>query len=132
LADGCQVVAAAEVADYILQHWRYVHQVPVEVWEIDPEQMAVEPERVREIKATVASMRLDAVAAAGFGTSRAKIAREIKNERVKINWKPTTSPAHEVKVGDVLSVRGRGRAVVEQITGTTKKGRIGLILKRMI
>lgn len=132
LEDGCQVVVAEEVADFILQHWRQVHEVPIEVWEIDPEQIAAEPERVREIKATVASLRLDAVAAAGFGTSRAKIAREIKNERVKINWKPTTSPAHEVKVGDVLSVRGRGRAVVEQITGTTKKGRIGLILKRMI
>ncbi|HKM17091.1 MAG: photosystem II S4 domain protein [Firmicutes bacterium] len=132
LADGCQVVAAAEVADYILQHWRYVHQVPVEVWEIDPEQMAVEPERVREIKATVASMRLDAVAAAGFGTSRTKIVREIKNERVKVNWKPITNPAHEIHLGDVLSVRSRGRVVVEQITSTTKKGRVGLVLKRMI
>lgn len=132
LEDGCQAVVAAEIADFILQHWRQVHEVPIDVWEIDPEQIAVEPARVREIKATVASLRLDAVAAAGFGTSRTKIVREIKSERVKVNWKLTDNPAHEVRTGDVLSIRGRGRVVVEQITGTTKKGRIGLILKRMI
>jgi len=109
-----------------------VHEVSIDVREIDPEQIAVEPERVREIKATVASLRLDAVAAAGFGTSRTKIAREIKGERVKVNWKLVNNPAHEINPGDVLSIRGRGRVVVEQITGTTKKGRIGLVLKRMI
>ncbi|HHX01928.1 MAG TPA: photosystem II S4 domain protein [Firmicutes bacterium] len=132
LADGCQVVVAAEIADFILQHWHQVHEVSIDVREIDPEQIAVEPERVREIKATVASLRLDAVAAAGFGTSRTKIAREIKGERVKVNWKLVNNPAHEINPGDVLSIRGRGRVVVEQITGTTKKGRIGLVLKRMI
>ena len=39
------VVVAEEVADFILQHWRQVHEVPIEVWEIDPEQIAAEPER---------------------------------------------------------------------------------------
>lgn len=132
LDDGCQVVVASEIADYLLTHWNQVHQVSLTVTEIDPEQINVAPERVKEIKTTVASMRLDAIAASGFGTSRTKMAREVKNERVKVNWKTVTNPAHEINQGDVLSIRGRGRVVVEQITGTTKKGRIGLVLKRMM
>ena len=119
LEDGCQVVVAEEVADFILQHWRQVHEVPIEVWGDRSEQIA-RSQNVSGKSRRQWPLRLDAVAAAGFGTSRAKIAREIKNERVKINWKPTTSPAHEVKVGDAVRF-GRGRAVVEQITGTTKK-----------
>ena len=60
-------MVGAEVADYLLIHWDQVHQVPIQVKEIDEEQLAVEPERIKEIKATVASLRLDAVASAGYG-----------------------------------------------------------------
>jgi len=34
-------------------------------------------------------------------------------------------------VGDVLSMRGRGRVIVREITGQSKKGRIGIILQRL-
>ncbi len=130
--NGCQVVVASEIADYILLNWNRVHQVSISITEIDPLQLAIEPERVREIKTTVASMRLDSVAASGFGISRSKMAREIKGERVKVNWKTINNPAFDISEGDVLAMVGRGRVVVERVTGTTKKGRTGLLLKRLI
>lgn len=132
LDNGCQVVVAQELQDFLIQHWNQVHQVPIKVNEIDQEQLAIEPERVKEIKTTVASMRLDAIAAFGFSTSRTKMAREIKGERVKVNWKTVNNPAYEISENDVLSIRGRGRVIVEQVTGTTRKGRTGLILKRLM
>lgn len=128
--EGCQVIVAAEVVDYLLTHWDRVHQVPITVREIDEEQLAVEPERIKEIKATVASLRLDAVAAEGFGMSRTKMVREIKAERLKLNWKPVTNPALSVNKGDVLSMRGRGRVVLSQVAGTTRKGRTSIVLHR--
>ena len=124
------MVVAAEVADYLLTHWNQVHQVPISVREIDEEQLAVEPERIKEIKATVASLRLDAVAAEGFGMSRTKMVREIKAERLKLNWKLVSNPAVSVAEGDVLSMRGRGRVVVSQVLGTTRKGRTSIVLHR--
>lgn len=128
--EGCQVIVAGEVADYLLSNWNQVHRVPISLKEIDEEQLAVEPERIKEIKATVASLRLDAVAAEGFGTSRSKMVREIRGERVKLNWKPVSNPAVGISEGDVLSIRGRGRVVVSQVGGTTRKGRIGVVLHR--
>ena len=130
-ARGCQAVVARESAEYIVGALRRVGRAPAEAREIDPEQLEVEPERVREIRTTVASLRLDAVASAGFGASRTKMAREIKAERVKVNWKPVRDPAHPVAQGDVLSIRGRGRVVVEEVQDTTRKGRINVLLKRM-
>ena len=129
---GFQVVVAVEVVDYLATHLIHVGKAPVRVELIDPEQLQVAPERVKEIKATVASLRLDAVASSGFGVSRTRMARDIKAERVKLNWKPVRDPAHDVAEGDVLSIRGRGRVVVEEIQGTTRKGRIGVLLKRYI
>lgn len=132
LDDGCQVVVAKEIMNYVIQNWSQVHQVSITIEEIDPEQIAIEPERVREIRTTVASLRLDAVASSGYGTSRTKIARDIRGERVKLNWKTVANPASEVKEGDTLSIRGRGRVIVEEVRGETRKGRISLVLKRLL
>ena len=129
---GFQAVVAAEVVDFLLTNLTHVGKAPVSVDPIDLEQLEVAPERVKEIKATVASLRLDAVASSGFGVSRTRMARDIKAERVKLNWKPVRDPAHDVAEGDILSIRGRGRVVVEEIQGTTRKGRIGVLLKRYI
>ncbi|NLL43208.1 MAG: photosystem II S4 domain protein [Firmicutes bacterium] len=130
LEGGCQAIVAAEVGDYLLSNWTQVGRVPIILKEIDEEQLAVEPERIKEIKGTVASLRLDAVAAEGFGTSRSKMVREIKGERVKLNWKPVSNPALAISEGDVLSIRGRGRVVVSEVGGTTRKGRTSIVLHR--
>lgn len=131
-ADGCQVIVPAELVDLYVAQFTAIGRTPVSCEEIDFEQLAVEPERVREIRTTVASLRLDAVAAAGFGTSRTKMAREIKQERVKVNWQVVSNPSAEVKEGDVISIRGRGRVVIESAGGKTRKGRISAVLVRYI
>lgn len=129
-ANGAQLIVASELLDFIVASWERIGRVAVRAQEIDLERLDVEPERVKEIRTTVASMRLDALAAAGYGTSRTRMAREIRMERVKVNWKPVTNPAAEVKEGDVLSIRGRGRVVIQELKGTTRKGRISAVLQR--
>ncbi|MGI6609263.1 MAG: RNA-binding protein [Limnochordia bacterium] len=127
---GCQVIVSETALRAVLAELRQVGQASVQVGEIDLEQLAVAPQRVKELRTTVASMRLDAVAAFGFSMSRTKMVREIRAERLKLNWKVVTDPAHAVAEGDVISMRGRGRVSVDQVTGTTRKGRIALLLKR--
>ena len=89
-------------------------------------------QKVKEIRTTVASMRLDVIAAAGFGTSRSKMANEIDVDKVKVNWKDVKSSSQAIKEGDIISIRGRGRVEVAEVRGTTKKGRINLVLRRFI
>ena len=101
--------------------------------EVVPDGVAVQrEERTKEIRATVASLRLDTIAAAGFGMSRTRMAAEIEAFHVKVNWKETGSPAHQMTVGDVISFRGRGRVEVVKIGGQTKKGRTVIELLRYI
>ncbi len=127
---GCQILLAAEIADFVKDNLARIRGVPVAVRPIELEQLAVEPEEVKPIRATVASLRLDAVAAAGYGLSRSKMAGEIKAQKVRVNWQPVSNPAFPVKKGDVLSIRGRGRVVIEDILGTTRKGRQSILLVR--
>lgn len=130
--EEAQVVVAEEIGEFILTHLQKVGSTAVAVETIDPEQLNVPVERVKEVKSTVASLRLDAVAGLGYGVSRSRMAREIKAEKVKVNWKPAKSPDYKVAAGDVLSMRGRGRVIVAEVGGRTKKGRIGIILKRLL
>ena len=77
-------------------------------------------------------MRLDAVAAAGFGVSRSKISNDIDADKVKVNWQPAKSSSQVIKESDIISMRGRGRIEIDEIRGQTKKGRISIVLKRFI
>ncbi len=129
--EGAQVVAAAEVAGYIRAELTRVGRVRVTVRQISREEVTPPPARGREIRVTVPSMRLDAVAAQGFQMSRSKMAREIAAGKIYLNWRPCQDPSAAVGPGDVISARGRGRLEIQQTGGKTRKDRIGLLLKRL-
>ena len=56
-------------------------------------------------------------------TSRSKAQDILKQERVFLNHQVETKPSKEVKVGDIITIRGKGRFKFKEIAGNTKKGR---------
>ena len=54
----------------------------------------------------------------------------VKGGKVRVNWEEEGSPSKEVKQGDVISLRGKGRIILEEITGTTKKDRIKIMIRK--
>lgn len=130
--EQCYVIADAAMAAYIVQNLVEVGQAAVSASLVSLDDIPEKEEKVKEIRATVASLRLDAVAASGFGTSRTRMAEDIAAAKVKINWQEAKSPSQSVKVGDVISMRGRGRVEVIEVPGQTKKGRYSVLLKRFM
>lgn len=130
--DRCQLVIVPELVEFLRTHLQKVGNHQAELAEIDPEQLNPPQQREKVIRSTVASLRLDAIAGLGFGESRTKMVREIRSERVKVNWKVVKDPDAPLEPGAVISIRGRGRVVFKEITGTSKKGRIGVVLVRML
>lgn len=89
------------------------------------------PEAEHEEKTfTVPSLRLDCVAAEGFGMARTKMTDLIKKGGMSLNWEETDSPSDAVSEGDVISLRGYGRLVVSKIGGHSKKDRIFVTVKK--
>ncbi len=125
-----KILVDKKMADYFIANLTRIGDAGVET--VLDELASIEPkeERVKEISATVASLRVDSIAAAGFGMSRSRMATEIAAEKIKLNWQTVKNAAQSIKQGDVLSMRGRGRLEVTEIRGQTKKGRIGVLLKR--
>ena len=130
--EGAHFVADKSFANYIESNLTQIGSAPVTITEIPRESLAQREEKVKIISATVADLRLDAVAAAGYGVSRSRMADEIKSLNVRVNWKEAKKPSQSVNEGDVISFRSRGRVEVAEIRGTTKKGRMSITLKRYI
>lgn len=132
LSGGCQIIVDSSISDFLSNELQRIGAANVKCKTIDFSALQQKPETVKEIRSTVASLRLDSVAAAGFGMSRTQMTEEIQSEKVKVNWKDAKNASQNVKTGDVISFRGRGRVEVIEITGQTKKGRTGVLLKRYI
>lgn len=130
ISGGCQLIADSSIAPFLLNELSRIGAANVKTKSIEMSELQLRPETVKEIRATVASLRLDSIAAAGFGVSRTHMSEEIESEKIKVNWKSSKNSAQSVKAGDIISFRGRGRIEVVEITGQTKKGRTGVLLKR--
>ena len=99
----------------------------------DPGGISAHPQvRCEEMRDTVSSLRLDAVASTGFRLARGKAAALIESGKVGSTGGECTKPDHLLAEGDTVSARGFGKFELTEVGGTTKKGRISIVVKRFI
>ena len=72
---------------------------------------------------TVQSPRLDAVLAGLFHLSRTQAAERVRAGDASLNYAECLRPDAEIRPGDVVSLRGHGKAAVRDIGGQSRKGR---------
>ena len=80
----------------------------------------------------MASLRLDCAVAATTGLSRASAQEIISRGQLQLNYREELSASAEIKTGDILSVRGTGKFIIEEIAGETRSGRIRVNIKRYV
>jgi photosystem II S4 domain protein len=94
-------------------------------WERLPSQMPT-PKQITSVEA---SLRLDAVASAGFAISRNRMAELIRSGKVRIDWKVITNPSRELKPEERVQLEGRGELKLESAM-LTKRDRWRLSMLR--
>jgi photosystem II S4 domain protein len=87
------------------------------------------PRLPRQLTTVEASCRLDAVASAGFGLSRSRMAELIRQGAVRIDWTTTTRASRELAAGDRVQLEGRGELRIEAVE-LTKRDRYRIRLER--
>ncbi|MBS3942776.1 MAG: photosystem II S4 domain protein [Dethiobacter sp.] len=128
---GAIIFVLKAKAEFICARLTQVGSISVDCSVTDPGRLSLPMEAGREISGTVASTRLDAVLALGFGLSRSRAVLLIKGGLAKVNWRPVDSPAFQLHAGDLISLQSRGRVELLALEGETRKGRIRLKLKKM-
>ena len=107
---------------FMLEEVTRIKHTSVMISIFDEQEFQYRP-KVKEIKGTVSSLRLDSLLALAFSSSRSKLVDYIENGKVFVNGKLITSIGYQIKENDIISVRGIGRFRFIENVSQTKKGR---------
>ena len=88
--------------------------------------------RKEEIEIIVSSLRLDNVISELARCSRNKALDIINMERVFINFQNETKKTKQIKPGDMITIRGKGRFFVKELVGQTRSGRTILKVEKFV
>ena len=129
---SCDFFVTGEIAPYILQNFISAGRTKLRVEQIPLSDVSVPKPETKEIRDTLASLRLDSVIASGFRISRSLAAQYVSAGRTAINGLPCEKPDKAVEEGVKISVRGLGKILLKTVNGQTKKGRISVVIDRYI
>ena len=128
----CDFFVTAEIAPYVLQNFTGAGRTKVHLEQISLTEVSVPEPETKEIRDTVASVRLDSVISSGFRIGRSMAAQYISAGKAAIDGLPYEKPDKAVDEGAKISVRGLGKIKLRTIGGQTKKGRISIIIDRYV
>lgn len=129
---SCDFFVTDEIAPYVLQNLTSAGRVKLSLSQIPLDAVSVPEPETKEVRDTVASVRLDSVISSGFRISRGIAAQYISAGKAAIDGLPCEKPDKTVPEGAKISVRGLGKIRLRTVGGQTKKGRISITIDRYI
>ncbi len=88
--------------------------------------------KVEQVKIIVPSLRLDNFVSDLARTSRSKAVQIMEQERVFVNGQNEKKASKQVKLGDIITIRGKGRFVIKEFDGTTRSGRTVVVVEKYV
>lgn len=89
-------------------------------------------DNLQEFSATVASLRLDCIVSALANISRNAASQIIAEGRVSVNSVVSEKPTKSLLTGDVLSIRGKGKFIIDSLADKTRKDRFIVKFKKYV
>lgn len=125
------VFLSQEIADFVFSQVEKVSGVGVRL-EYGFKEPLPTMSGFKEINGTLASARLDCVIATLINTSRGKACELIEDRMVSVNSVCCEKAVKTVANGDKITVRGKGKFVIDSIDNRSKKDRLILKAKKFV
>ena len=125
------IFTTTDVADMVCHELIRIKHTSVKCEKVCGAQCDIRP-RFEEVSGSVASERTDAILAFVYNLSRSEAQRLIEAEQVFIDGRTAYSGGYDLKVGARVSVRGHGKFIYDGPTGTTRKGRLFVKVRKFI
>lgn len=130
--EHCDFFVTREMAPYILQNFISAGRTKLRLKQIPLKDADIPAPEVKEIKDTMASLRLDSVISSGFRIGRSLAAQYVTTGKAAIDGLPCEKPDKQIAEGMKISVRGLGKIKLQKINGRTKKDRISVVIHRYV
>lgn len=130
--NGCLIFCLKAIVPYLLENLRQAGRGQLTVAVGDMSGLDKSECKTETVFVSVASLRLDCLVAAAFNTSRNTAVNGINQGLIYVNSEQILKNDYLLRQGDKLVFRGKGKTVIDEIIGQSKKGRIHLNIKRYL
>ena len=130
--ESCDFFVTAEIAPYIEQSFTSAGRTHLRICRIPLKEANIPEPEVKEIRDTLASLRLDSVISSGFRIGRSLASQYVSSGKAAIDGLPCEKPDKNVPEGAKVSVRGLGKIKLISVNGRTKKDRISVTIHRYV
>ncbi len=120
---GAYLFCLRSVQDYICQNLEKIGRCGVKAASVTLQEIPPLVKEYRSVTFTVQSLRLDSTCGGIFGLSRTAAQAKIIHGDVFVNDLLCLKPDAAVHPGDVITLRGSGKATLRDPGGTSRKGR---------
>ena len=129
---SCDFFVTAEIAPFLLQNFFSAGRSKLHLQQIPLTEAEIPQPEVKEIRDTLASLRLDSVISSGFRIGRGLAAQYVTTGKAAIDGLPCEKPDKTVSEGMKISVRGLGKIQLHAVNGKTKKDKISVVIHRYV
>ena len=124
LENGADIIVLSSVAEFLQNTYSKAGRSELKTEIVPISQLRLGEVRTAEKSDTVASLRLDSLISSAFNLSRAKAQEAIRQGLVFVNGIQCEKTDAFCEEGDKLVLRGKGKAVLSELGGKTRKDRI--------
>ncbi|MBE5927354.1 MAG: RNA-binding protein [Lachnospiraceae bacterium] len=124
------IICLNSISSYILENLLKIKHTMVTTEKICLDELTNIKPLLTEITGFISSNRLDSVISVAYNISRGRATEYISQSKVFINSKLVNSNSYTLKEKDIVSVRGLGRFIFNNVITTTKKNRLMISLSK--
>lgn len=131
--NGADIIVLNEVSQFLLSNLSELTRFRRAKFSlINVKDIEIQEKQFEDINIIVSSMRLDCFVSELARTSRGKAIQIIEEQRVFVNYNLETKFSKKINMGDVITIRGKGKFVVQEIISKTKSDKYFLNIKKYV
>lgn len=123
-------VAINDIFNIIKDNLCQINTIPINISNISPSE--IPPLEFKEIICTVSSLRLDSIVSSIVNSSRNISTELIENGEVFINYNVEKSKNKIIAMTSIITIRKRGKFILEKNLGENKKGKVKILIRQYI
>ena len=131
--EGADIIVDKDITKFLLENLGSLTRFSKSIITVEKiEDLRQVEIKKQELEIIVSSLRLDNVISELARCSRNKALDIINMERVFVNFQNETKKTKQIKSGDMVTIRGKGRFYIKEIIGQTKSGRTIIKVEKFV
>ena len=126
------VVVHEDIKDYIISNLVKIKNSSCDIETLSLEECKNFEKKFQEKIEVVSSLRFDSIVSSICNKSRNYAVNLINSGSCKINYLDIRDKSKEVKINDVITVRGYGKFKLDEVISSTRSGRIKVKIKKYV